>query len=227
MADRLDTGQRLLLKIAQALEADSGGISTEVQAALDAKEDKVNKSTNTSLGTSDTLYPSQKAVKTYADTKQTALGFTPENVANKDVDGTLAANSDTKYPSQKAAKTYIDAGDGSTLSQAQAYTDELTINHSTLTQASPTVIDFTGDPYKSITLTGAVSFESTNRSAARSITVRLIAGASSRNLTFHASWVFIGAAAPASLAANKEAILNITAFGTTEADVRVAYAAQP
>lgn len=41
--------------------------------------------------------------------KQAALGFTPENVSNKDVDGTLASNSDTKYPSQKAVKTYSDA----------------------------------------------------------------------------------------------------------------------
>ncbi|MFA7349095.1 MAG: hypothetical protein WCZ86_15190, partial [Desulfurivibrionaceae bacterium] len=31
-----------------------------------------------------------------------------EAVANKDTDGTLAANSDTKYPSQKAVKTYVD-----------------------------------------------------------------------------------------------------------------------
>lgn len=42
--------------------------------------------------------------------KQNALGFTPENVANKDTDGTLAANSDVKYPSQKAIKTYTDNG---------------------------------------------------------------------------------------------------------------------
>jgi hypothetical protein len=40
--------------------------------------------------------------------KQAALGFTPENVANKATDGTLAANSDTNYPSQKAVKTYVD-----------------------------------------------------------------------------------------------------------------------
>ena len=39
---------------------------------------------------------------------QTNLGYTPENSANKDTDGTLAANSDTKYPSQKAVKTYAD-----------------------------------------------------------------------------------------------------------------------
>ena len=37
-----------------------------------------------------------------------SLGFTPENVINKDTDITLAANSDTKYTSQKAVKTYID-----------------------------------------------------------------------------------------------------------------------
>ncbi len=41
---------------------------------------------------------------------QESLGFTPENSANKDTDGTLAANSDTKYPSQKAVKTYTDTG---------------------------------------------------------------------------------------------------------------------
>jgi len=42
-------------------------ISTATQTALNGKEDVANKSTNTSLGTSDTLYPSQKAVKTYVD----------------------------------------------------------------------------------------------------------------------------------------------------------------
>lgn len=43
-------------------------------------------------------------------TKQASLGFTAENVANKDTTGTLGT-SDTKYPSQKAVKTYADAGD--------------------------------------------------------------------------------------------------------------------
>lgn len=39
---------------------------------------------------------------------ETNIGYVPENSANKDTDGTLAANSDTKYPSQKATKTYVD-----------------------------------------------------------------------------------------------------------------------
>ena len=41
------------------------------------------------------------------DGKQDALGFTPENVANKKT--TLADNSDTYYPTQKAVKTAVDA----------------------------------------------------------------------------------------------------------------------
>jgi hypothetical protein len=40
--------------------------------------------------------------------KQNALGFTPEDVSNKDTTTTLGT-SDTKYPSQKAVKSYVDA----------------------------------------------------------------------------------------------------------------------
>ena len=40
--------------------------------------------------------------------KQNALGFTPENIANKSTDGTFASSSDLLYPSQKAVKTYVD-----------------------------------------------------------------------------------------------------------------------
>jgi hypothetical protein len=36
------------------------------------------------------------------------IGYVPENAANKDTDGTLAANSDTKFASQKATRTYAD-----------------------------------------------------------------------------------------------------------------------
>jgi hypothetical protein len=48
------------------------------------------------------------ALQTQINGKQASLGFTAENVSNKDTDGTLASNSDTKYPSQKAVKTYAD-----------------------------------------------------------------------------------------------------------------------
>lgn len=50
---------------------------------------------------SDSKVATQKATKTYADTKIASSAL--------DTDGTLAANSDAKVPSQKAVKTYADA----------------------------------------------------------------------------------------------------------------------
>lgn len=46
------------------------------------------------------------------DKLNTNISYVPEDSANKDTDGTLAANSDTKYASQKAVKTYVDTGLG-------------------------------------------------------------------------------------------------------------------
>jgi hypothetical protein len=46
-------------------------ISTATQTALDGKEDVSNKSSSATLGTSDTLYPTQKAVKSYVDSQTT------------------------------------------------------------------------------------------------------------------------------------------------------------
>lgn len=45
--------------------------------------------------------------KTTWNGKQDALGFTPENVSNKDTSTSLGT-SDTLYPTQKAVKTYVD-----------------------------------------------------------------------------------------------------------------------
>lgn len=53
--------------------------------------------------------------------KQAALGFTPEDVANKDTTTTLGT-SDTKYPSQKAVKTYVDTGLGTKIGSVSADT---------------------------------------------------------------------------------------------------------
>lgn len=47
-------------------------VSTATQTALDAKEAAANKSTNPALGTSDDLFPTQKAVKTYVDNQISA-----------------------------------------------------------------------------------------------------------------------------------------------------------
>lgn len=89
-------------------------------------ENVANKATDTALGTSDTLYPSQNAVKTYADAKvadEINNGTTTiapsqnavfdalalkEDLSNKSTDVNLGS-SNTLYPSQLAVKTYVDA----------------------------------------------------------------------------------------------------------------------
>ncbi|WP_353168367.1 hypothetical protein, partial [Flavobacterium sp.] len=55
-------------------------VSTAVQTALDTKENAANKSDVTTLGTSDVLFPTQNAVKTYVDAQQIA-NATPDATA--------------------------------------------------------------------------------------------------------------------------------------------------
>lgn len=73
-------------------------VSTATQNALDLKENLSNKSTSTSLGTSNTLYPTQNAVKTYADTKLPLSGGTLTGTLNGTdavFSGDVTANSDS------------------------------------------------------------------------------------------------------------------------------------
>ncbi len=118
----------------------AGTASAPTVPALALKENLANKSIATNLGaatSSDELYPSQKAVKTYIDAQTTPdattliLGkvqlagdlsgtaaaptvpalATKENTANKSIATDLGAanSSDILFPTQKAVKTYIDA----------------------------------------------------------------------------------------------------------------------
>lgn len=99
--------------------------------------------------------------------------------------------------------------------------------HSTLTYAATVDIDFTLADYRSLSLTGNVTFTTSNRAAPRARTIRIIGDGSSRTLTFPAGWIFIGAAVPTALAANKVAILSVTCFGANDSDIVAAYSAQP
>lgn len=83
---------------------------TDLQSALNAKEDISNKSTTTTLGTSNTLYPTQNAVKTYVDTEISTIDLSAkEDVSNKSVDVTMGgvSPSSTLYTSQYAVASYV------------------------------------------------------------------------------------------------------------------------
>lgn len=100
--------------------------------------------------------------------------------------------------------------------------------HETVTYADPTAFDCEGAKIQEMTLTGNLTFSSlANQAAGRKLTIFLNPGGSSRNLSFPAGWVFIGAAAPASVAANKVARLVLECVGAADADVRASYTVEP
>jgi hypothetical protein len=77
-----------------------------------------------------------------------------------------------------------------------------------------------------ITLTGSLILTTSNLANGRVTGLRLIPGASARDLTFPADWKFVSAK-PATLPGNKVARLTIECHGTTNADVVAAIAIQP
>lgn len=98
------------------------------------------------------------------------------------------------------------------------------INSGILTYAATKTLNFdliTGT-YQTMTLTGNVSFITSNLQNGRSVTIRLIT-TSNRNLTFPVAWKFIGDK-PIRINAGKVGILSILSFGTTNDDVVVGYA---
>lgn len=101
-------------------------ISTATQTALNAKQDSLgftpenvaNKSTDIALGTSDTLYPSQKAVKTYVDS---FVATSSPVVSVNGQTGAVVLDSDD-INNQQANPNYWDIADNSTI---KAHLDEL------------------------------------------------------------------------------------------------------
>jgi len=101
-------------------------ISEATQDALDLKQDSLgftpeniaNKSTDTNLGTSDTLYPTQKAVKTYVDS---TIGSSSPVLSVNGQTGSVVLNSQDLNHEQ-AIPAYWDVADNSTI---KAHLDEL------------------------------------------------------------------------------------------------------
>ncbi len=99
--------------------------------------------------------------------------------------------------------------------------------HNTLTYAASLALDFATDGYYSLSLTGDVTFTTSNRSAGKALSIRVAADNSSRTLTFPTGWKWLNvASAPASIAAQKTGVLSVTAFGTAETDIVAVWAVQ-
>lgn len=78
---------------------------------------------------------------------------------------------------------------------------------------------------RTLSLAGDVTFTTTGRGNGNGVTLRIISDGSTRNFTFPA-WVFVGGAAPTSIAANKTAVLSLLGFGLNDSDIIASYAVQ-
>lgn len=161
-------------------------------------------------------------VQAVAFSHATALNLTP-GIADGSTpyafDTTLAHTSGDLLTVENngVVKASIDFSGAATLSN-------LRLAQSTLTYAATTDIDLAGDAVKSLSLTGNVTFTTSNRAANRSVTLKILCDGSDRTFTFP-SWIFVGEM-PAGIAANKTGILTLTAFGSNDTDIVAAYAVQ-
>lgn len=104
-------------------------------------------------------------------------------------------------------------------------------SHSVVVYNANVTLDFNhASNFHTITLTGAITFTSSNLAEMREKIVRVIGDGSNRLITFPATWTFVGIGVTAgwtvTLAANKTAIFSAKSFGTDDAGVVAAYAVQ-
>jgi hypothetical protein len=116
---------------------------------------------------------------------------------------------------------------GATGPQGATGSEPTTVTQGTITYSATTDLDMaviTGN-FRTLTLTGNVTFTTSNREAGRFVSIRILPGASLRTLTFPTDWKFIGTK-PTNIAANKVGVLSITFFGTGDIDCVAAYAVE-
>lgn len=88
-----------------------------------------------------------------------------------------------------------------------------------LTYSATPAIPFTGAKTLTLALTGNVTFSSTGLEAGRETRVIVTADGTLRTLAFPGTWIWIGGAAPANIAANKTGVLEL--ISTTASDTGV------
>lgn len=177
------------------------------------------------LGAATKQYVDGVAIAGAPDASTTVKGITKLSVAPVSATDPIACGDNDPRLTASVLKIG-DTMTGNLVVQATIQAYRQIIDQETVTYAATTDIDFNGKGYQTISLTGNLTLTTSNRGAGKSVSVRLIGDGSIRTLTFPAGWVFVGSAAPASLAANKVAILNLTGFGGADTDVIAAYAAQ-
>ncbi|WMW77963.1 hypothetical protein RF683_00530 [Flavobacterium sp. 20NA77.7] len=147
-------------------------ISTATQTALDTKENTANKSTTTTLGTSDVLFPTQNAVKTYVDTQVAAATIPDATSTTKgkiqlsgDLGGTAASPT---VPGLATKENTITAG-----TTAQYYRGDKTWQTLDKTAVGLGNVDNTSDLNKPISTATQTALDTKENTANKSTTTTL------------------------------------------------------
>lgn len=172
----------------------------------------------------------------------TITAYTSGTVVSASPSQTVASQAFRIYRTDQVMKTaiarglmklhrFVTADDGKQIHWDQTllkfvFNFGMTYKQGTLTYAASVALDFDSNAMQTVALTGNITFTTSNKAAGRRKIVRIVCDSSGRNFTFP-SWTFIGAAGPASIAANKVALLQLDCFGTAESDVLARYTVQP
>ena len=148
------------------------------------------------------------------------------NSVGNDFNRLQLGGSTSSYPSiqRSSASIRIRLADDS--ADATLYARRFNPEQAVLAYAASIELDFDTAEANTVALTGNVTFTTANLAAGRRIRVYITCDATPRNFTFP-GWKFVGAAAPASIAASKTAILELDSTGTTDGAVIARYFVEP
>ncbi len=135
-----------------------GSYVTAIGSALNYKENTINKSTDINLGTSDVLFPSQKAVKTYVDTH---VSGSPTPNATTTLTGTIQLSGDLGGTGTNAMSPVISDAAITTIKLADYAVNTNKILDAAVTDAKIATVSgtkVTGNiPGKALNITGVVA----------------------------------------------------------------------
>ncbi len=179
---------------------------------------------------------------TFDTTKKVLVAHDGVTAGGKPIDGFVKLNPGDSLTQQEIKGTlYLSGGDGDHVALTvdnPTFVGELTANgfceakrlmiqQETLTYAGTVHLDFNGFGGKRLALTGNVSFTLGAFGIGKEMLLRIVGDTVLRTLTWPAAWKWVGAAAPANLAANKIGLLQLWCFGTNESDVVARWLAEP
>ena len=168
-------------------------------------------------------------------------GITP---GGKPVSGFVLLDPNTPLTAQEVkSPLYVSGGDLTTpslsadhdvvimgkLVAGPSFLQRLQVSATILAYAPTVNLDFDANGVERIALSGNITLTTSNVGPewGKWKLLRLDADASPRTLAFPAGWIWVGSAAPTSIAANKKGILELFSFGSADADIVARWTVQP